>query len=276
MSAERPLPEQGPPAEDAPADDAVGRHPEQDLPADAPAEDAPADDVPVTDTERPTDAEGWTRMHPLTPWVKSWTFLVLMLFFVGREFVERWIGRTFGSTQPGGSGGGSGPESIVDLLPAIGIASGIILLLGVVFFLSWRFKRFRLTGTEIQFREGWLFRQNRQMRYDRLQAVDLQHPLVARLFGLVAVKVEAADGNETALELSYLKKDRAEQVRREILDHASGVAAARPAPAQPVLPADGLPPEGAQETAAAMQTSLGEAERLDEANADAFRTIMRA
>lgn len=249
MSAERPLPEQGPPAEDAPADDAVGRHPEQDL---------PADDAPVTDTERPTDAEGWTRMHPLTPWVKSWTFLALMLFFVGREFVEQWIGRTFGSTQPGGSGGGSGPESIVDLLPAIGIAAGIILLLGVVFFLSWRFKRFRLTGTEIQFRAGWLFRQNRQMRYDRLQAVDLQHPLVARLFGLVAVKVEAADGGETALELSFLKRDRAEQVRREILDHASGVAASRHAQAPPVLPADGLPPEGSQEEAAAVPASSPE------------------
>lgn len=255
MSAERPLPEQGPPAEEVRADDVVGRHPEQDLPAAPPAEETSADDAPVTDTERPTDAEGWTRMHPLTPWVKSWTFLVVMLFFVAREFVERWIARTFGSTQPGGSGGGSGPDSIVDFLPAIGIASGIILLLGVAFFLSWRFKRFRLTGTEIQFRAGWLFRQNRSMRYDRLQAVDLQHPLVARLFGLVAVKVEAADGSDTALELSFLTKDRAEQVRREILDHASGVAAARPAPAQPVLPADGLPTEGAQETAAMPSSS---------------------
>jgi len=193
--------------------------------APASAADQPADDAPVTDTERPTDAEGWTRMHPLTPWVKSWTFLALMLFFVGRDLVEHWVGRRFGPAESGaGSGGGSGPQSILDFLPALGIAAGVILLLGVVFFLSWRFKRFRLTATEIQFREGWLFRQNRQMRYDRLQAVDLQHPLIARLFGLVAVKVEAADGNDTALELSFLKKDRAEQVRREILDHASGVA----------------------------------------------------
>jgi putative membrane protein len=207
----------------------------------------PADDAPVTDTERPTDAEGWTRMHPLTPWVKSWTFLALMLFFVGREFVEEWADRTFGGGRRGGDSGsgGSGPDSIMDFLPAIGIAAGVILLLGVVFFLSWRFKRFRLTGTEIQFREGWLFRQNRQMRFDRLQAVDLQHPLIPRLFGLASVKVEAADGGDTALELSYLKKDRAEQVRREILDHASGVAGHRAEQAQPVLPADGLPPEGA-------------------------------
>lgn len=207
-------------------------------------DDLPADDAPVSDTERPTDAEGWTRMHPLTPWVKSWTFLALMLFFVGREIVEEWADRTFGLGRGETGSEGGGPDSIMDLLPAIGIAAGVILLLGVVFFLSWRFKRFRLTESEIQFREGWLFRQNRQMRYDRLQAVDLQHPLIARLFGLVAVKVEAADGDDTALELSFLKRDRAEQVRREILDHASGVAGVRAAQAPPVLPADGLPPEG--------------------------------
>lgn len=190
----------------------------------AAAPDLSAADAPVTDTERPTDAEGWTRMHPLTPWVKSWTFLALMLFFVGRDVVEQWVGRRFGQAGSDSSEGGVGELSILDFLPAIGIAAGVILLLGVVFFLSWRFKRFRLTESEIQYREGWLFRQNRQMRYDRLQAVDLQHPLIARLFGLVTVKVEAADGNDTALELSFLKRDRAEQVRREILDHASGVA----------------------------------------------------
>ncbi|WP_127913438.1 PH domain-containing protein [Micrococcus sp. FDAARGOS_333] len=231
----RDLPGPQPQGQDLPADDAPAA--ETERPTDAA-------DAPATDTERPTDAEGWTRMHPLTPWVKSWTFLAVMLFIVGREFVEEWVDSVFGGGRRGGDSGsgGSGPDSIMDFLPAIGIAAGVILLLGVVFFLSWWFRRFRLTGTEVQLREGWLFRKNRQMRYDRLQAVDLQHPLIPRLFGLAAVKVEAADGGDTALELSFLKKDRAEQVRREILDHASGVADYRAEQAQP---ADGLPAEGA-------------------------------
>nr|WP_276518836.1 PH domain-containing protein [Micrococcus endophyticus] len=93
----------------------------------------------------------------------------------------------------------------------------------MAFFFSWWFTRFRIGEDQIELRQGWLFRTRRQMKYDRIQAVDLQHPLVARLLGLAVVKVEAADGGESALELSFLPKARAEQVRREILDRASGV-----------------------------------------------------
>lgn len=193
---------------------------------------APHDDAPVTDTARPTDADGWTRMHPLTPWVKSWTFLALALFVFLQQGAEQWATRTFGV---GGDDAAPAPAAeqtpeadpvtLLDLLPALGVIAGVLLLLGVLFLLSWWFTRFRLTGTEIQLRTGWLVRKNRQMRLDRLQAVDLQHPLVPRIFDLAAVKVEAADGAETALELSFLKRRRAEALRREILDHASGVAA---------------------------------------------------
>lgn len=164
----------------------------------------------------PADDAGWVRVHPASPWVRGWTFLLLILFFAGRNAVEDFAaGRLSGEDAPGGGDG--------SLLVAGGILLGVTLLISLVFFFSWWFTRFRCGEDRIELRQGWLFRSRRQMRYDRIQAVDLQHPLVARLLGLATVKVEAADGGESALELSFLRRAEAEAVRREILDRASGV-----------------------------------------------------
>lgn len=169
--------------------------------------------VPAT---RPANDDGWARVHPASPWVRGWTFLLLILFFLGRNAVEDFAAGRFGAGEGSGEGEGS-------LLVAGGILLGVTLLVSLAFFFSWWFTRFRIGEDQIELRQGWLFRTRRQMKYDRIQAVDLQHPLVARLLGLAVVKVEAADGGESALELSFLPKARAEQVRREILDRASGV-----------------------------------------------------
>lgn len=164
----------------------------------------------------PADDAGWVRVHPASPWVRGWTFLLLILFFAGRNAVEDFAaGRLSGEDAPGGGDG--------SLLVAGGILLGVTLLISLVFFFSWWFTRFRCGEDRIELRQGWLFRSRRQMRYDRIQAVDLQHPLVARLLGLATVKVEAADGGESALELSFLRRAEAEAVRREILDRASGM-----------------------------------------------------
>lgn len=184
-----------------------------------------------------TDDDGWARVHPASPWVKGWTGLAVMAFVVGRDLVEDAVAAALGQPRTA-SGDPVDPSS---LLLGGAIAAGVLLLACLAFFFSWWFTRFRVGPEEIELRQGWLFRSRRQMKYDRIQAVDLQHPFVARLFGLVSVKVEAADGGETALELSYLKRAQAEQVRREILDRASGVLtgpAGDPAPMPGAVAAD--------------------------------------
>ncbi|MCG7423338.1 PH domain-containing protein [Micrococcus porci] len=172
------------------------------------------------------DDAGWVRVHPASPWIRGWVMVATFLFFALRDVVERWIGGLFGADAGGGPGvDGRG------LLIGGGIALGVLLLVGLAFFFSWWFTRFRIGAEEIELKQGWLFRSRRQMHYDRLQAVDLQHPLPARLIGLAVVKVEAADGGgDSALELAYLPKAQAAAVRRQILDRASGAAAARPVP----------------------------------------------
>ena len=221
------------------------------------------------------DDDGWVRVHPASPWVRGWTFLLLILFFVGRAAVEDFFAHRFGGADGAGeSGPGQG-----SLLVAGGILLAVTLLVSLIFFFSWWFTRFRVGDDEIELRRGWLFRTRRQMKYDRIQAVDLQHPLVARLLGLAAVKVEAADGGESALELSYLKKDRAVRVRREILDRASGVlvgpasaprrvaepdASPQHAPAGPGAPAADAPEGAPPSSSVAAAGPEGPAGRADD------------
>ena len=172
--------------------------------------------VPAALTPGADDA-GWVRVHPASPWIKGWSLVAVFLFVALRDTGERLIGSLLG----GGDAAGE-PLEVRALLIGGGILLGALLLLCLAFFFSWWFTRFRVGEEEIELKQGWLFRSRRQMKYDRLQAVDLQYPLLARLFGLAAVKVEAADGGDTALELAYLRKAHAAEVRREILDRASG------------------------------------------------------
>ena len=37
----------------------------------------------------PADDAGWVRVHPASPWVRGWTFLLLVLFLVGGLILTR-------------------------------------------------------------------------------------------------------------------------------------------------------------------------------------------
>ena len=70
---------------------------------------------------------------------------------------------------------------------------------------------------------GFLFKQQRQARLDRVQAIDIVQPLLARIFGLAELKFEVADAGESAVRLAYLPLDQARQLRATILARAAGV-----------------------------------------------------
>ncbi|WP_295016940.1 PH domain-containing protein [uncultured Micrococcus sp.] len=206
----------------------------------APAATHDADTVPAALTPGADDA-GWVRVHPASPWIKGWSLVAVFLFVALRDTGERLIGSLLG----GGDAAGESLE-VRALLIGGGILLGALLLLCLAFFFSWWFTRFRVGEEEIELKQGWLFRSRRQMKYDRLQAVDLQYPLLARVLGLAAVKVEAADGGgDSALELAYLRKAHAAEVRREILDRASGTLVGPARAPERVVGADGdAPPSG--------------------------------
>jgi putative membrane protein len=99
---------------------------------------------------------------------------------------------------------------------AIGV---VVVLLGIIAgaWVSWRFSRFRVADTLIELRTGVLFRQHRQVRFDRIQAVDLGRPLLARLTGLSEVVVQSAGGKDSHLKLSFLTDAQAQVVREQLM-----------------------------------------------------------
>ena len=107
---------------------------------------------------------------------------------------------------------------------------GLLLLTGVGYVLSWYFTRYQVAEGYVRINTGFLFKQQRQARLDRVQAIDIVQPLLARMFGLAELKFEVADAGESAVRLAYLRMDEARQLRATILARAAGVV---PDPGQP-------------------------------------------
>ncbi|WP_421742182.1 PH domain-containing protein [Cellulomonas sp.] len=166
--------------------------------------------TPDLETESVEDVTGWRRMHPVTPALKGWKVLVAVLaigwFQVGENI-----------------------EQAIDLLHgrAFLLLLGGILLIGLIGFgysaVAWRVTRFAVTDEAVHLRTGILFRQQRQARLDRLQAVDVVQPLLARLVGLAELKLEVAGGSGSAVSLAFLREAEAEALRAELLALAAGL-----------------------------------------------------
>ncbi|RMI03741.1 hypothetical protein EBM89_18540 [Cellulomonas triticagri] len=171
-------------------------------------------------------------MHPVTPAVKGWKVLVAVIAVVV------W----------------NSADEVRDLAGLLGASVwlyvvGAILLVALIGFgysaVAWRMTRFAVTDEAVHLRTGVLFRQQRQARLDRLQAVDVVQPLLARILGLSELRLEVAGGSGSAVSLAFLREAEAEQLRAELLARAAGVhrsrRAAAPSPAAAPAPA----PDGA-------------------------------
>lgn len=187
-------------------------------------------DQNVKPAPQPAAVDGdWHRVHPLSPLIRGWLVMAVVLYIfvqtAGDDLVEALI--TGGEFEMAGR-----------LWTALMISGGVFVLALVGYLLSWRFTQYRLTQEHVQLHSGVVFRQQRQVRLDRVQAVDLRQPLLARLFGLAELKFEAADGaGDAAMALQFIRRQEAEQLRQEILLRASGLQA-------------GMSPEGAADPSA--------------------------
>lgn len=161
----------------------------------------------------PTVDGDWNRVHPASPFVRGWVALAAVGFFFGRDAFERMLqGRDF--VDPNLSG----------RAPWLLAGGAVVLLLTVGgFILSWYFTRYQVAEGYVRVNTGFLFKQQRQARLDRVQAIDIVQPLLARIFGLAELKFEVADAGESAVRLAYLPLDQAKQLRATILARAAGV-----------------------------------------------------
>jgi len=154
----------------------------------------------------------WAHVHPVSPLLGGWAA------FAG--VVGLWFYNGPGQPEPGQS------RELHISIALIAAAAVVAALVAIGFgYLSWRFHTFRITDVAVEQRKGWLFRQQRQARLDRLQAVDVVQPLLGRVFGFAKITVEVAGGSKSGIELHFLRLADAEALRNEILALAAGFRA---------------------------------------------------
>lgn len=175
------------------------------------------------------------RVHPLTPLLRFWTLILAVL--AGLAFninASSWAAIwAFIS--------GDRSTAIWQFLLSVGL---FILVCGLIWLLSriwWKANGFRLTAEEIQHRRGVFNTQLRTARFDRIQAVDLVESVIARIFRVASVRVETAGGNNSVIEIAFLKRAEAEDLRRELIATTQGRRDIRP--------------EGAEDTADTADTA---------------------
>ncbi|WP_234336257.1 PH domain-containing protein [Streptomyces sp. NRRL S-920] len=146
------------------------------------------------------------RLHPVTPLRRAWApFAVLVGWAVH---------------DPNGTQQRLSELTATTLL----LGSAAVLLGGAAYgFLSWWFTHFAVTDTELRIRTGLFFRRTAHIRLDRLQAVDVTRPLLARIAGVAKLKLDVV-GADKKDELAYLGERDAAELRAELLARAAGFA----------------------------------------------------
>ncbi|SDQ16726.1 PH domain-containing protein [Quadrisphaera sp. DSM 44207] len=178
------------------------------VPAPAPPEQAP---VPAP---APPREPGWRRLHPVTPVLRSWRVLVVLLVLYAQQRGQGAVGGV--ERLPGG----------LEVLVALGVLALAALVAVAVSAVSWRTTRYAVDAEAVRLHSGVLVRQQRSARLDRLQAVDVVQPLLARLLGFAELRLEVAGGSGSDIRLAYLREPEAQRLRNLLLARSAGLATA--------------------------------------------------
>lgn len=139
-----------------------------------------------------------SRLHPLTPVLKGAKFLAVWIAAIS------WQG--FSSAGP--------VASLVMVVAAL-----VLSLVGAL--VSWLATGYEVAGRELRVYEGLLFRRTRSIPLERVQAIDVVRPLLARLAGLSELRLEVVGGKEAEGRLAYLSAAEAAHLRERLLALAS-------------------------------------------------------
>jgi putative membrane protein len=149
------------------------------------------------------------RTHPLSPLIQAVPALpAAALFFIGP-----------------GSGMAERSGLPIALVAVAGAITGYAAFV-VVAWLGWWRRTYWIDGDgDLRMDSGVLQRSARRLQLSRLQSVDVAAPVVARVFGLVEVRVEVAGVGDSRIVLRYLTRDEATALRAHILELSRGSVA---------------------------------------------------
>lgn len=189
--------------------------------------------------QTPTDTHvTWRRVHWVTPLVWSVKYLLIFVVVIGANIIDDLRGLIAELRSPSDQDASAAWQ----LAPYVaGVVLAIIAVIGLVSWLSWRKIQYAVGDEAVYYHHGIIFRKQRYARLDRIQAIDMVRPLLARFFGLVALDVQTAGGSGSNVQVAYVKEDVGEALRNEILARAAGVQAKRGTSVlQDAPPADAL------------------------------------
>ncbi|MEF3403213.1 PH domain-containing protein [Agromyces sp. CCNWLW203] len=184
----------------------------------------------------------WHRLHPASPLLRGGLVFIAALGFIIANLRERVIeiflaifapesgeslDAEYGEWQQDWANdpvGGIVSNGLVGWA-LLGLAA-IIVAVVIGFWLSWRMHSFRVTHEAVEVRSGILFRSHRSARLDRIQGINVNRPLFARLFGTAKLEISVA-GQSANVQLAYLGSSLADALRADVLRLASGARAER-------------------------------------------------
>lgn len=182
----------------------------------------------------------WRRVHPISPALNAWKALAALLAVIVYQNTDL-VADLLGSRWARERGG------LVIALMVLGALLLFLLVAGLYSWLAWRATSYAVTDNAVWYRSGILFRSQRHARLDRIQAVDVVHPLLGRLFGLGRLSVEVAGGSGSNLTFGFLSTRVLEDLRAEILARAAGIRLG--ASGQTAVRPDATVPPGGHATA---------------------------
>jgi putative membrane protein len=191
--------------------------------------DQPPDGDPIDDLLPPgavlatrlADGE-WHRLHPATPLLRGGIVFIAIAGYFVSQARQQLIDLFFGDPHAHDDG-----DPLVFLtangrLPLALLAiAGVLILIVVIFYLSWRVHTFRITDEVVEVRSGLIRRSLRKGRLDRIQGINIVRPFFARLVGAARLEIDVA-GHDANVRLDYLSSSNADGLRLDILRLASG------------------------------------------------------
>ncbi|MEU3519490.1 PH domain-containing protein [Streptomyces sp. NPDC006654] len=155
---------------------------------------------------RPEGAVTERRLHPVTPFRRAWAPVAVIAGWAVHDPNQAQVQLTKLTTTMLLSG--------LAVLVAAGALYG---------FLTWWFTYFAVTESELRIRTGLLFRRTAHIRLERIQAVDVSQPLLARVAGVAKLRIDVV-GTDKKDELAFLGQGEARTLRAELLARAAGFA----------------------------------------------------
>ncbi len=102
------------------------------------------------------------------------------------------------------------------LVLAISALTLLIILSAGWGFLYWQRYTFQVVDNELHLNQGIIFRKQRTIPRERIQAIDFVEGVLHRVFGLVAVRVQTAGGSEPGFSLIGISRADADALRQEL------------------------------------------------------------